>query len=182
MPRAPDQEGPCPRGRELRNFLTLYLIKCEWTVLKSEELDFTKSIPELPDAAPDTSVYPDPEQPQQGTSKIKSGRCGRYETSYVRLFAPAAGAGAGHSLPAAVFLQNKHCNTTRSTAGLSCAVATPLAINKNTNKNEVYSASADSTDIEMRLGRLCDRIFVGLAVTAACAPPRRLAIVLLIRC
>ncbi|GBP48272.1 Nose resistant to fluoxetine protein 6 [Eumeta japonica] len=38
---------------------------------KSEELDFTKSIPELPDAAPDTSVYPDPEQPQQGTSKIK---------------------------------------------------------------------------------------------------------------
>ncbi|GBP42601.1 hypothetical protein EVAR_87152_1 [Eumeta japonica] len=32
-------------------------IKCEWTVLKSEELDFTKSIPELADAAPDTSVY-----------------------------------------------------------------------------------------------------------------------------
>ncbi|GBP07282.1 hypothetical protein EVAR_92152_1 [Eumeta japonica] len=42
---------------------------------KSEELDFTKSIPELPDAAPDTSVYPDPEQPQQGTSKIKKAYC-----------------------------------------------------------------------------------------------------------
>ncbi|GBP50612.1 hypothetical protein EVAR_28802_1 [Eumeta japonica] len=39
---------------------------------KSEELDLTKSISELPDAAPDTSVYPDPEQPQQGTSKNQS--------------------------------------------------------------------------------------------------------------
>ncbi|GBP07891.1 hypothetical protein EVAR_78055_1 [Eumeta japonica] len=39
---------------------------------KSEELDLTKSIPELPDAAPDTSVYSDPEQPQQGTSKNQS--------------------------------------------------------------------------------------------------------------
>lgn len=36
---------------------------------KSEELDLSESIPELPDAAPNTSVHPDPEQPQQGTSK-----------------------------------------------------------------------------------------------------------------
>ncbi|GBP58878.1 hypothetical protein EVAR_54672_1 [Eumeta japonica] len=32
---------------------------------ESEELDLTKSIPELPDAAPDTSIYLDPKQPQQ---------------------------------------------------------------------------------------------------------------------
>ncbi|GBP59854.1 hypothetical protein EVAR_40238_1 [Eumeta japonica] len=51
--------------------MMILLVKCEWTVLQSEELDFTKSIPEL-DAAPDTSVYPDPEQPQQGTSKNQS--------------------------------------------------------------------------------------------------------------
>ncbi|GBP48722.1 hypothetical protein EVAR_88183_1 [Eumeta japonica] len=38
---------------------------------KSEDLDRIKSIPELPDAEPNTSVYPDPEQPQQGTSKMK---------------------------------------------------------------------------------------------------------------
>ncbi|GBP61945.1 Facilitated trehalose transporter Tret1 [Eumeta japonica] len=69
--RAPAQEAA---SSEIF-FLTLYLIKCEWTVLQSEELDFTKSIPELPDAAPDTSVYPDPEQPQQGTSKIKKAYC-----------------------------------------------------------------------------------------------------------
>ncbi|GBP83442.1 Zinc finger MYM-type protein 5 [Eumeta japonica] len=36
---------------------------------KSEDLDRIKSIPKLPDAEPNTSVYPDPEQPQQGTSK-----------------------------------------------------------------------------------------------------------------
>ncbi|GBP49250.1 hypothetical protein EVAR_96558_1 [Eumeta japonica] len=39
---------------------------------KSEDLDLTKSIPELSDAAPGTSVHPDPEQPQQGTSKNQS--------------------------------------------------------------------------------------------------------------
>ncbi|GBP97367.1 hypothetical protein EVAR_63352_1 [Eumeta japonica] len=55
--------------------MMILLVKCEWTVLQSEELDLTKSIPELPDAAPDTSVYPDPEQPQQGTSKIKKAYC-----------------------------------------------------------------------------------------------------------
>ncbi|GBP93749.1 hypothetical protein EVAR_51318_1 [Eumeta japonica] len=58
--RAPAQEAA---SSEIF-FLTLYL--------SSEELDLTKSIPELPDAAPDTSVYSDPEQPQQGTSKNQS--------------------------------------------------------------------------------------------------------------
>ncbi|GBP69466.1 hypothetical protein EVAR_48824_1 [Eumeta japonica] len=50
----PTQEGPSPR------------------CFKSEDLDLTKSIPELSDAAPGTSVHPDPEQPQQGTSKNQS--------------------------------------------------------------------------------------------------------------
>ncbi|GBP12640.1 hypothetical protein EVAR_10293_1 [Eumeta japonica] len=63
----PTQEGPGPRGRELRNIF--------FNFVSNEELDFTKSIPELADAAPDTSVYPDPEQPQQGTSKIKKAYC-----------------------------------------------------------------------------------------------------------
>ncbi|GBP41602.1 hypothetical protein EVAR_34035_1 [Eumeta japonica] len=67
--RAPAQEAA---SSEIF-FLTLYLSSknASGQCSKSEELDFTKSIPELPDAAPDTSVYPDPEQPQQGTSKIK---------------------------------------------------------------------------------------------------------------
>ncbi|GBP34885.1 hypothetical protein EVAR_26474_1 [Eumeta japonica] len=66
----PTQGGPGPRGRELRNiFLTLYLRR---QCFKSEELDLTKSIPELSDATPGTSVHPDPVQPQQGTSKNQS--------------------------------------------------------------------------------------------------------------
>ncbi|GBP06018.1 Probable RNA-directed DNA polymerase from transposon BS [Eumeta japonica] len=70
----PTQEGPGPRGRELRNFFFNFVSNknASGQCSKSEELDFTKSIPELPDAAPDTSVYPDPEQPQQGTSKNQS--------------------------------------------------------------------------------------------------------------
>ncbi|KAK9891994.1 hypothetical protein WA026_017474 [Henosepilachna vigintioctopunctata] len=36
---------------------------------RSEESDLTKSVPELPDTAPNTSGYPDSEHPQQGTSK-----------------------------------------------------------------------------------------------------------------
>ncbi|KAK9884381.1 hypothetical protein WA026_005337 [Henosepilachna vigintioctopunctata] len=39
---------------------------------KSEESDPTKSIPELADAASNTSDYTDPEHPQQGTSKNRS--------------------------------------------------------------------------------------------------------------
>ncbi|KAK9883754.1 hypothetical protein WA026_001942 [Henosepilachna vigintioctopunctata] len=39
---------------------------------KSEESGLTKSIPELPDAAPNTSGYPDPEHPQQSTTKNQS--------------------------------------------------------------------------------------------------------------
>ncbi|GBP36084.1 Probable RNA-directed DNA polymerase from transposon BS [Eumeta japonica] len=39
---------------------------------KSEDLDRIKSIPELPDAEPNTSVYPDPEQPQQASKALQS--------------------------------------------------------------------------------------------------------------
>ncbi|GBP00476.1 hypothetical protein EVAR_1009_1 [Eumeta japonica] len=53
--RAPAQEAA---SSEIF-FLTLYLSSknASGQCSKSEELDFTKSIPELPDAAPDTSVY-----------------------------------------------------------------------------------------------------------------------------
>ncbi|GBP60025.1 Condensin complex subunit 1 [Eumeta japonica] len=68
--RAPAQEAA---SSEIF-FYTLYLSckNASGQCSKSEELDLTKSIPELPDAAPDISVYPDPEQPQQGTNKNQS--------------------------------------------------------------------------------------------------------------
>ncbi|GBP04903.1 Zinc finger MYM-type protein 1 [Eumeta japonica] len=73
--------GPRPKGAPAQEapsseifFLTLYLNSknASGQCSKSQEFDLTKNIPVLPDAAPDTSVYPDPEQPQQGTSKNQS--------------------------------------------------------------------------------------------------------------
>ncbi|GBP82999.1 hypothetical protein EVAR_58446_1 [Eumeta japonica] len=73
--------GPPPKGAPAQEaasseifFLTLYLSSknASGQCSKSEELDLIKSIPELPDAAPDTSVYSDPEQLEQGTSKNQS--------------------------------------------------------------------------------------------------------------
>ncbi|GBP03991.1 hypothetical protein EVAR_96560_1 [Eumeta japonica] len=93
MPRAPDPRGPRPKsssrkylnGSEKRkrkreteeknkklSKISRYLKNDDFIngntigqCFKSEDLDLTKSIPELSDAAPGTSVHPDPEQPQQ---------------------------------------------------------------------------------------------------------------------
>ncbi|GBP84419.1 hypothetical protein EVAR_47806_1 [Eumeta japonica] len=67
----------CRSGNSLilltkRTFVALPLGELTTLLLQSEDLDRIKSIPELPDAEPNTSVYPDPEQPQQASKALQS--------------------------------------------------------------------------------------------------------------